>query len=166
MNKKIKKFTLFDWIVTAIVVLAIGAGCFYLYKTQNKGEKCEVTFTVEFKWVDEGFVKSVEGAPERGDEIKDSIKGYYLGKAVGVSVENDKVINFDEKTMKFVEVESPGKYTVYLTVKGNGVDTDSAILCEGQPVMVGAKMGLKGKGFAQSGFVTELKITKEGAEND
>lgn len=159
-EKKIKKMSVFDMVIIVILVLAIAASCFYVYTLQKKGDKCEVTFTVEFREVDESFIQSVTGAPERGDDIKDSIKGYYLGKAVEVKMQPDTKINFDETAQKFVQTELPNKYMVYLTVRGMGTETDDSLYCEGQPIKVGAKMSLKGKGYAQTGYVTDVYAVK------
>lgn len=164
MNKKVRKISAFDIAVIGIVILAIGFGCFYFYKQQSKRSKCDVTFTVEFTGVAENFIKSIIDAPSRSDEIKDSVKGYYLGNAVDVKVETDKVVNLDVNEGKFVEVETPGKYTAYLTVKGNGVETDTSILCEGQVIRVGSKISLKGEGYAQSGFITALETNPKGGD--
>lgn len=160
INLKGRKLNLFDWIVLVLIIAVVAAVALYIYASQSGGNKCEVTFTVEFKEVDENFVNIVSESHIRGDEIKDSIKGYSLGNAYAVETQPDMVINFDETERKFVEVELPGRYRVYLTVRGTGTETDDSLYLDGQPIKVGNKMSLKGKGYAQSGYVTDVYATK------
>jgi hypothetical protein len=153
----LKKANIFDIIVIALIVCAAAAGIWYVKKPGGGGgAPCRVVWTVEWTWAEEDFANAVKDAASRQDIIKDSVKGYYLGKAYNVEVKPDKVINFDAAGGRFIETESPGRFSVYLSVIGNGVETADELRCEGQAVRVGQKMSAKGKGYAQTGYITEV----------
>lgn len=151
-----KKFNLLDMFFVLLIVVGVFAA---ISMTSGKnvaaanGNKT-VYFTVEIVGLPKGFDEKIK----IGDVIKDSTRGYYYGTVDKIEFEPAKALVRDIENQKFLLVPIPEKYTLLLTVKCNGSETDTEILAEGQPIKVGKRLAIKGKGYAGSGYTTVIRV--------
>ncbi len=141
-------------ILLIIAVVAIGfLGYKYVSGRAIDGDKRDIYFTVELNSVKEDFTKKIN----IGDEIKDSVKGYYLGVVNSVEVKPDMVINWDTENTRFIRTEVPDSYTVLVEIKSNGTIAKDEVFAETVPVRIGKEMSIKGKGYANTGYIVGLR---------
>ncbi|MDR2903011.1 MAG: DUF4330 domain-containing protein [Clostridiales bacterium] len=157
INEKGKLFgmiNVLDLLFLAVIVLGLIVGYKYFSGSAVDGVQGNVYFEVEFKSVKQDFADKIQ----KGDEIKDSIKGYYLGKVSDIKISPEESTNWDAVAQKFVTVQSPEDVTVLVEVLANGAknDEDGFIYAESQPVSVGREMFIKGKGYAHAGYITKV----------
>lgn len=50
-----------------------------------------------------------------------------------------------------------GYSNIYVTIEGNGTETEKDITVEGTTVKVGMELNVKGKGYAFKGIVVEVR---------
>ena len=145
---------LFDLFVVFAILIVAFAGYKYLSGRAIDGTKANVYFVVELRSVKKEFADKIK----IGDEIKDSVKGYYLGKVSSVDIKPEVLTNWDSENNQFVKVESPEDYTVLVEILSNGTinnDTET-VYAETVPVNVGKEMSIKGKGYAQTGYIVSI----------
>ena len=166
VNEKGRLFGLInviDLIIILILALVIFAGVYIVGSgALARGERTEVNFTVEFIGVEEWFADIVE--KNIGGEVRDSVRGDYLGVITHVERASRKLISWNAIDERFQSEPVPGEYTVLMSVRANGTESDSEILAEGQPIRVGLEVFIKGLGFAREGYVVELS-TGTGADS-
>jgi hypothetical protein len=165
INEKGKLFGLInvlDLVFLIVIALGLVIGYKYISGSAMAGYQSNVYFEVELKSVKQEFADKIQ----IGDEIKDSIKDYYLGKVSNKRVVKEVSVNWDSNAQKFVESESPEDVTVYIEVLCNGTvnDEDGFIYAESQPVSVGKEMFIKGKGYAHAGYITLVKVDEPKGE--
>lgn len=156
VDKKCRLFGKIN-ILDLIIIIIILFGIYFLYSYYYGSNKEEITtidiqYEVEFTLKSTEFVYSIE----KGDTIRDSIKGNYLGTVSDVKIRpsTKTVENLEEGI--FVEAEVPGSYDAVVTIEGKGRVTDTSIFLEGTEIVVGKKMYLKGKGYASQCFITGI----------
>lgn len=151
------RFNAFDMIVIILILIVCVAAVSFLGGTNNQAladEHKTVYFTVEINdIVNEEYADKIE----IGAAVKESTKGYYLGVVEKVDVRPTRRTATDFEKGAYKRVDVPDTYSVYVTLKCNGTETDSDISAEGQSIKVGKEMAIKGKGFAGLGYVTELR---------
>lgn len=155
MRDLMKKFNKLDLILFVIAVIAAAAAYLYL-KAPSSPIGIEynknVYFTVELSYMQEDYADKVSV----GDIIKDSTRGYYYGVVMDVSSEPTKRITSNLESGEYIKTEVPGNYTVYITVKCVGTESDFEIKAEEQVLRIGKRLTIKGVGYAGIGYVTSL----------
>ena len=146
-----------DLLILLVIILALLVGYRFFVGGGISGLKKDVYFKVELRPVSGQFAEKIK----KGDEIKDSVKGYYLGVVNDVKYSKDVSTNWDSNDRRFVKVESPEDYCVIVEIKANGtiVDTEKEnnIYAENVPVKVGKELSIKGKGYAGTGYIVEVR---------
>lgn len=145
-----------DLLFLLIIIIGLLIGWKYFSGRAIDGTKANVYFVVELKSVKKDFADKIQ----KGDEIKDSIKGYYLGKVSDIDIKPEISTNWDTISGEFVESESPEDYTVLVEILANGTvkDDEGFIYAETVPVSVGKEMFIKGKGYAKAGYITKVYV--------
>ena len=64
---------------------------------------------------------------------------------------------FNRNTGKYEKVPVDGYSNIYVTIEGNGTETEKDITVEGTTVKVGMELNVKGKGYAFKGIVVEVR---------
>lgn len=145
-----------DLLFLAVIALGLLIGYRYISGNAVAGYKSNVYFDVELKSVKQEFADKIN----IGDEIKDSVKGYYLGKVSNIDIQPEVSTNWDAESQQFVEATSPEDVTVYVEILSNGTvnDDEGFIYAETVPVSVGKEMFIKGKGYAHVGYITKVYV--------
>lgn len=155
--KEGKLFGLLNLLDLIIIIAAIFAAILifkYISGNAVKGTRQTIHFTVELNDVTDAFVDKIQP----GDEIKDSIKGYYLGTVSRVTKKPFTLVNWDSNDNIYIKSDVPDKNTVLVEIKANGlIDGDKSIHAGEVPVRVGKEMSIKGKGYARTGYVVDLQ---------
>lgn len=156
-RKQAYRFNWFDILVAVIVIAAIVFGAWFF--SQRGGvagitsETAKVTYKIEFQRV----IADVKDAPRAGDEVRDAIKRYRLGKVV--HVESSEQIELVEDTIsgKVIESVSPGLYTVILTIEADAVINDGRVTVDGETIAVGSRMVIRTPHFSGEGYCIGLE---------
>lgn len=140
-------------IILVVVLVAAAVYGVYFRKTESAEATADrIEYDVELTVKPEEFVDAIK----IGDEIRDSVRGHYLGKVIDKKkLPATKVIENIDKG-EFVKAEIPGMYDVIVTIEANGMVTPRSILAEGVEVKVGQRMYIKGKGYASPGYIVRL----------
>jgi len=154
---KVRRFNAFDLFVILVALVAI-AGAVYYFMGGGAPDRRDVYFTVELTRMEKGFADKIS----IGDAINDSVRGYYLGTVYDVEEKPFEPLLFDYANSKFVRVPAEGLYTVVITVKASGTETEAEIKAEDVVVRIGKKIAIKGKGYAQEGYIIGLRTTARG----
>ncbi len=152
------KFNIIDILI--VLVLIVGAIIFAsLFKTSGVGgdntanETKPYEFVIKLQNVDGGMTKDITA----GLDVLDSQKNYYYGVLKDFYTEESVFLTEDTENGVFIEDTHPVNVDVYLVVEGNGYETDSDLLIEGQDIKIGKRIYTKVKGFAGLGYVTEIR---------
>lgn len=160
MNKSRGKlfgiFNILDILILIIVVLIIGGGIYAYgqYKSNQEANRQTVEYEVEIKEVDEKFVSAIN----KGDFIRESVKGNNLGRVAGTSYAQATNINEDFINGRYVIAEVPGKLDLVLKLTADANVTSRSVKVGGLDIRTGKKITIKGKGYAGEGFILKVSI--------
>lgn len=159
-----KRLNSLDWIIIFVLILAVTGGIYYFtFMRQTSGEAVEISFTVELRGVKTGDAEGLIDMPRIGDNIYDSVRGYYLGVVTDIYTEPTTAFTWNQLEARFEEPEYPNECNLYVTVKAEGSENDSVITTGDVELRVGKEMYIKGKGYASPGYITDLRTAKKGA---
>jgi len=117
-------------------------------------ETGKVVYDFEITNVNKDFVDAITP----GDPIRDSNRGNELGTVVSKTSREATMLNEDLINGRYVIAEVPDAYDVVITIEANGNITPANIIVGGAEVKVGKKFFIKGKGYANQGFVTKITL--------
>lgn len=142
-------------IVLLLVSIAAGAYLFFFGGSDNQvAETGKVVYDFEITNVNKDFVDAITP----GDPIRDSNRGNELGTVVSKTSREATMLNEDLINGRYVIAEVPDAYDVIITIEANGNITPANIIVGGAEVKVGKKFFIKGKGYANQGFVTKITL--------
>lgn len=95
--------------------------------------------------------------PVVGGNAYNSSTSTYLGVVKDVTVEPFTETMFNRATGKYEKVPVENYDNIYVTIEGNGTETEKDITVEGTTVKVGMELNVKGKGYAFKGIVVEVR---------
>lgn len=155
-NKKVfGKLNFFDVIIIVIGLIAVLV-IFGIYMTKSNkvvDKSVKMTYTLELVDCPLGFYDLIEV----GDNIKDSVKKFNMGKIINKEkTANTKVIS-DLKNSQMVESETPDKERVVLTVEANVTDNGVDLLVDNQyDIRVGKDIYVKGPCYGGVGYILSI----------
>lgn len=143
-----------DLTVLLILVLLVGFGVSKTLNTNttivNKTQK--VQYKIEINRVRDITVDAIEV----GETLKEFKKNIVIGKIVSKDVENaiDIVKTSDGK---IVEAEIPNKYKITLTIECDANVTNTLISTNGEELLVGKSLFIRGSKFFTSGVMVGVE---------
>ena len=155
------RFSLLDVLIILFVIAAVFGAAWFLGFFATEGDVVEITYTVELRGMKDFFYD----VPAVGDDIHESIKDEYLGKVSGVSFKPTVQYTWSHESLETTEQVVPNEKDMYITIAVDGYESDSTIMTKDDSVelKVGKGIYIKGKGYAASGYITDLKtISKKG----
>mgnify|MGYP000766023374 FL=1 len=105
----------------------------------------------------EEVVAETANFPVVGGNAYESSTSTYLGTVKDVKTEPFTETMFNRTTGKYEKVPVDGYSNIYVTIEGNGTETEKDITVEGTTVKVGMELNVKGKGYACKGIVVEVR---------
>lgn len=146
-------------VIDFLIIGLLCIGVFFLFNRFDSGAITtasmteEVIFVFEAKNVSPGFYEAIE----IGSEVFNSIRNYYIGEVVDVTRKPLKVWTEDIVNGEFKIVEDPYRYTVHVTIRSEGINTDTSIYAGQELIKIGHIFPIKGRGFASNGVVISIE---------
>lgn len=152
------KLNIIDGLILLLLIGIIGTGAVAYRYVTNVGHASDGGKIVQYDIELAGKEKFVVDAIQVGDEVKDSVRGNYLGRIVNIQVLPATQIATNSAEGKFVKALIPDKFDVVITLEANGVVTPNRVSAEGVEIKIGKEMFVKGKGYGSQGFVTGIRF--------
>lgn len=157
VKKRKIKFNFIDVLIIIIVVAALFLGYkLIIGKTTNsvQSKTKTITFTAEGKCTSKEACESII----IGSEAFNSATGEYLGIVKKAEYENEKKVEYNPVKDAFEKHDIEDKYTIYVTVESEAVETDKDFLVNGQSIKVGKQLYFKSKGFGMESYIVDISI--------
>lgn len=158
--KNRKLFGIFNIVDIILILLVIIAGIIGAKMFLGGGSQVDTTAeTKTYSYVVMGkeVVEETANFPVVGGNAYESSTSAYLGVVTDVKAEPFTETMFNRTTGKYEKVPVDGYSDIYLTIEGNGTETEKDITVEGTTVKVGMELNVKGKGYAFKGIVMEVR---------
>lgn len=155
-GKSFGKLNMVDFIII-LVLLALVGGVYYVFfggSDKQVVETSKVLYEFEITNVNKAFVDAITP----GDPIRDNIRGNEIGKVVSKASRNATMLNEDLINGRYVIADVPDMYDVVITIEGQANITPANIIVGGAEIKVGKRFSIKGKGYANQGFVTKITL--------
>lgn len=155
-NRK-RLFNIVDIIIILLVLVAGGMGA-KLFLGGGAGQMGAADTKI-YSYVVTGYgvVEETANFPTIGGKAFDSSTSAYLGTVTEVSAVPYTETMYNRETETYEKVPVTGYSNISVTIEGNGKETEKDIIVEGTTVKVGSLLNVKGKGYAFSGVITEVR---------
>jgi hypothetical protein len=155
-GKLFGKINIIDLIIILLIVLtAVGGYMFFFGRDSKQAVNTgKVVYDFEITNVSKDFVDAITP----GDPIRDSTRGNELGTVLSKSSRGAAMLNEDLINGRYIIAEVPDAYDVVITIEADANITPTSIIIGGAEVKVGKKFFIKGKGYANQGFVTKMTL--------
>lgn len=161
MNKK-KFFGLLNIVDVFIIIIVIAIAIFgiKIIRSNSNNSAISSAKTKEIEYVVNSQQQSLEAVKyvKVGDKIWNSVNLQYLGVVTNVEYVNQTVPMFNPSTGAYEEYEVPNKYSINITIKGNGTESDENIIVEGSNTKIGAQLNVKGRGYVFISFIVDILL--------
>ncbi|MFV0314689.1 MAG: DUF4330 domain-containing protein [Anaerotignum sp.] len=155
-NKKLFGiFNIVDIIFILLLLLAgfIGFRMFFGGGQEDTATMKTYTYVVQGREV----LDETADMPIVGDKVYNSSTSDYLGVVKEVTSEPFNEVVFSKEIGAYQKLPAEGYSDIFVTVEGNGTETERDITVEGTTVKVGMNLNLAGKGYAFGGIVVEVR---------
>lgn len=146
-----------DIIIMIFVIAAIFLGIRFL-KSRDAVAEAGGNKTIQYTVEAQNVVKAASEMAKAGDEVYNSSTSDYLGTVTEVRVIDQTRLEYNQTKGVYEKHPVPRLYTVYVTIEGDGYETDQNIVVNGQTVKVGGEMSVKGKGYAFGGYIVGIHV--------
>ena len=156
-KKKKFRFNIFDvCVVLSFIVISSLLGMkLYENRINNLNNNRDFYFEIEALNLDSDF--KTKNKISIGDEIRDSVRGFYYGKISKLKAMPAKKITEDNINGCYALASVPDKIDLRVTVKCKANYSDKAICIENNPVRIGKLMSLKSKGYVLYGHIIDMQ---------
>lgn len=142
-------------IILLIILIAVGGYVFFFGGSDKQvTDTGKVMYDFEITNVNKDFVDAITP----GDPIRDNVRGNELGTVVSKVSRKATMLNEDLINGRYVIADVPDSYDVVITIEGNANITPANIIVGGAEIKVGKKFSIKGKGYANQGFITKIAL--------
>lgn len=158
MMKNRRLFGIFNIVDVMIILLVIVVGIVG-FKLFNGGEEVNPAATKTYTYVVQGqevLAETVE-APVIGEKVFNSSTAAYLGVVKEIASEPYTEVIYSKEIGEYQQLPTEGYSNLFLTIEGNGTETEKDITVEGTTVKVGMELNVKGKGYAFKGIIVEVR---------
>lgn len=150
------KINIVDLLIV-LLIISIAGGIYLVFfggSDKQVVETRKVVYDFEITNVNMEFIDAITP----GDPIRDSTRGNELGTVVSKTSRNATMLNEDLINGRYVIADVPDAYDVVITIEAKANITPANIIVGGAEVKVGKKFFIKGKGYANQGFVTKMTL--------
>lgn len=157
--KSRKLFGIFNIVDVILILLVIAAGIVgaKLFLGGGTGQTTAETKTYSYVVMGQEVVEETADFPVVGGNAYNSSTSAYLGIVKEIKTEPFTETMFNRATGSYEKVPVAGYSDIYVTIEGNGTETEKDITVEGQTVKVGMELNVKGKGYAFKGIIVEVR---------
>jgi hypothetical protein len=158
MKKSRKLFGIFNIVDVILIFLVIVAGAVGFKLLQGGGQE-ETAATKTYSYVVEGrnVLNETAEVPVVGEKVFNSSTTAYLGVVKEVTSEPYNEVIYSKEIGVYQKLPVDGYCDMFLTIEGNGTETEQDITVEGTTPKVGMELNVKGKGYAFQGIVVEVR---------
>nr|WP_294680941.1 DUF4330 domain-containing protein [uncultured Anaerotignum sp.] len=150
-------FNIVDILLILIVIVGGIVGAKMLLGSRGGADTTAKTKTYSYVVMGEEVVAETANFPVVGGNAYESSTTTYLGVVKDVKTEPFTETIFNRAAGKYEKAAVDGYSNIYLTIEGNGTETEKDITVEGTTVKVGMELNVKGKGYAFKGIVVEVR---------
>lgn len=153
------KINIVDLLILLIIISIAGGVYLAFFGGSDKQvmETSKVVYDFEITNVNKDFVDAITP----GDPIRDNVRGNELGTVVSKVSKKATMLNEDLINGKYIIADVPDAYDVVITIEAQADITPANIIVGGAEVKVGKKFSIKGKGYANQGFVTKMTLVEQ-----
>lgn len=153
------RINIIDFVIILLIILIAVGGYVFFFGGSDKQvtDTGKVMYDFEITNVNKDFVDAITP----GDPIRDSTRGNELGTVVSKVSRGATMLNEDLINGKYIIAEVPDAYDVVITIEANGNITPANVIVGGAEIKVGKKFFIKGKGYANQGFVTKMTLNEQ-----
>lgn len=150
------RLNIVDFIIILVLLALVGGVYYFFFGGSDKQvvETNKILYEFEITNVNKEFVDAITP----GDPIRDNVRGNEIGTVVSKSSRNATMLNEDLINGRYVIADVPDMYDVVITIEGQANITPANIIVGGAEIKVGKKFSIKGKGYANTGFVTKITL--------
>ncbi|MDR0915979.1 MAG: DUF4330 domain-containing protein [Oscillospiraceae bacterium] len=152
------KLNLFD-IVIIVVALAAAFGVYKLLNADrgggailSSGKSTVVRYTLELT----NMIPETADAISVGDNVIEVVEKHAIGKVVSFEVGDYYLASSDLTTGDTIYTKSPGRISVNFLIEVTASETDSALIIDGMPLLVGSNLSVTGPGWSGVGVITGI----------
>ncbi|MEA4848519.1 MAG: DUF4330 domain-containing protein [Clostridiaceae bacterium] len=151
------KINIIDLVIVLLVISVAGGAYMLFFRDSDKQvtNTDKLVYDFEITNVNQDFVDAITP----GDPIRDSNRGNELGTVVSKASRKATMLNEDLINGRYIIAEVPEAYDVVITIEAAADITPANIIVGGAEVKVGKKFFIKGKGYANQGFVTKMTLS-------
>ncbi len=150
-------FNIVDIIIILLVIVAGAVGAKLFLGGGAEEIAAGETKTYSYVVTGHGVVEETVNFPEIGGKAFNSSTSAYLGTIKEVSAVPYTETMYNRETEKYEKVPVTGYSNISVTIEGTGTETEKDIIVEGTVVKVGSLLNVKGKGYAFSGVIMEVR---------
>lgn len=150
------KINIVDLLIVLLIIsiAAVGYSVFLGGSDKQVVESSKVVYDFEITNVSKDFIDAITP----GNPIRDSVRGNELGTVVSKASKKATMLNEDLTNGRYIIAEVPNSYDVVITIEAKANITPANVIVGGAEVKVGKKFFIKGKGYANQGFVTKMTL--------
>lgn len=155
-GKLFGKINIVDLLIVLLIISIAGGAYLVFFGGSDKQvvETTKVVYDFEITNVNMDFIEAITP----GDPIRDSTRGNELGTVVSKTSRKATMLNEDLINGRYIIADVPDAYDVVITIEARADITPANIIVGGAEVKVGKKFFIKGKGYANQGFVTKMTL--------
>lgn len=151
------KLNIVDLLIV-LIILSIAGGAYYMFfggSEKQVVQTSKVIYEFEITNVNKDFVDAINP----GDPIRDNVRGSEMGTVTGKTSRSATMLNEDLISGRYVIADVPGMYDVVITIEADANITPANVIVGGNTeIKVGKKFSIKGKGYANQGFIIGMTL--------
>jgi hypothetical protein len=159
IDEKGRLFGKINIIDLLLIFVVIGAVSFAAIKFLGKenvpilaADKQKTTVTLYGNAIHPFVVDKIK----EGDTVRLATNNVVMGKITGIKT-GPAILITSTAEGKWVASEVPEKYTVYIDIEGEAVNSNGTLSIGDTPMLVGAELEVKGTNFKMKGIISDVK---------
>lgn len=150
-------FNIVDIILIVLVIAAAIIGGKMFLGGSGEAETTAAAKTYSYVVMGQEVLEETADFPVIGGNAYNSSTSAYLGTVKEVATEQYTETMYDRTADKYQKVPVEGYSNIYVTIEGEGTETEKDITVNGTTVKTGMELNVKGKGYAFKGIVVEVR---------
>ncbi len=156
-NKLFGLFNIVDLLIVLVVVVVLIVGV-KVIRANSSDSSIISAQSKEIEYIVNSQNQSLESVDfiKVGDMVYNSVNSQYLGVVTDVQYTEQITPAFNANSGLYEEYKVPDKYSINITIKGNGVESEDNIVVEESNIKIGSQLNVKGKGYVFIGYIVDI----------